>query len=69
MTIKKTIITILSFLLFLPQLGVAQECMIGEVRYFAGNFAPRSWALANGQLTPHIPKPSTIFDSWDNLRR
>jgi microcystin-dependent protein len=26
------------------------ECMIGEVRMFAGNFAPRSWALANGQI-------------------
>ena len=28
------------------------ECMIGEVRMFAGNFAPRSWALTNGQLLP-----------------
>ena len=28
----------------------AQECMIGEVRMFGGNFAPRSWMLAEGQL-------------------
>jgi microcystin-dependent protein len=28
----------------------AQECFIGELRMFAGNFAPRSWALAQGQL-------------------
>lgn len=28
----------------------AQECFIGEVRMFAGNFAPRSWAFADGQL-------------------
>jgi microcystin-dependent protein len=26
------------------------EPMIGEVRMFAGNFAPRSWALCEGQL-------------------
>ena len=24
--------------------------MIGEVRIFAGNFAPRGWALCEGQL-------------------
>ncbi len=28
----------------------AQECFIGEVRMFAGNFAPRGWALAQGQI-------------------
>ena len=28
----------------------AQEPMIGEVRFFAGNFAPRGWALCDGQL-------------------
>jgi microcystin-dependent protein len=33
-----------------PQTASAQDCMIGEVRYFAGNFAPRNWAFANGQL-------------------
>ncbi|MFT5385336.1 MAG: microcystin-dependent protein [Saprospiraceae bacterium] len=26
------------------------EPMIGEIRMFAGNFAPRSWALCDGQL-------------------
>ena len=30
----------------------AQECFIGEVRLFAGNFAPRNWALCDGQLLP-----------------
>jgi len=25
---------------------------IGEIRYFAGNFAPRGWALCQGQLMP-----------------
>lgn len=28
------------------------EPMIGEVRIFAGNFAPRSWAFCHGQLLP-----------------
>lgn len=28
----------------------SQECMIGEVRMFAGNFAPRNWAFCDGQL-------------------
>ena len=26
------------------------EGTIGEIRYFAGNFAPRSWALCQGQI-------------------
>ncbi len=26
------------------------EPFIGEIRMFAGNFAPRSWALCDGQL-------------------
>lgn len=26
------------------------EGMIGEIRWFAGNFAPRSWAFCDGQL-------------------
>lgn len=28
------------------------EGCIGEIRMFAGNFAPRSWALCDGQLLP-----------------
>lgn len=28
----------------------AQDGMIGEVKLFAGNFAPRNWALCQGQL-------------------
>ena len=30
----------------------ADEPFIGEVRWFAGNFAPRGWALCDGQLLP-----------------
>lgn len=28
----------------------AQECFLGEVKMFAGNFAPRGYAFAHGQL-------------------
>jgi microcystin-dependent protein len=36
------------------------EGMIGEVRVFAGNFAPRSWALCEGQLLS-IAQNSALF--------
>lgn len=38
----------------------AQEAMLGEVRLFAGNFAPRGWALCQGQLLP-ISKNTALF--------
>ncbi|MFK5878606.1 MAG: tail fiber protein [Flavobacteriaceae bacterium] len=38
----------------------AQEAMIGEVKMFAGNFAPRGWAFCNGQLLP-ISQNSALF--------
>lgn len=28
------------------------EGTIGEVKYFAGNFAPRNWAFCQGQMMP-----------------
>lgn len=30
----------------------AQECTIGEVKWFAGNFAPRGWFALEGQTLP-----------------
>ena len=36
----------------------AQECFIGELRHFGGNFAPRSWALAQGQLLAISQNPA-----------
>ena len=36
------------------------EGMIGEIRMFGGNFAPRSWALCEGQLLP-ISQNSALF--------
>lgn len=36
------------------------EGFLGEVRIFAGNFAPRSWAFCEGQLLP-ISQYSALF--------
>ncbi len=41
----------LALSLGVPQTARAdQECFLGEVRMFAGNFAPRNWVLAQGQV-------------------
>lgn len=44
---KKTLLTLM---LFVSILTSAQEAFIGEIKMFAGNFAPRGWALCDGQL-------------------
>lgn len=36
------------------------EPFIAEIRIFAGNFAPRGWALCNGQLMP-ISQNTALF--------
>jgi len=36
------------------------EPFLGEIRMFAGNFAPQGWALCNGQLLP-IAQYSALF--------
>lgn len=46
---------IILLLVFLISVGLtnkvnAQDAMLGEVKMFAGNFAPRGWALCDGQL-------------------
>lgn len=38
----------------------AQDCYLGEVRMFAGNFSPRGWAAAEGQLLP-ISQNTALF--------
>jgi len=46
-----TAICLLGFLVMLaPPSVMAQESFIGEIRMFAGNFAPRGWAFCDGQL-------------------
>lgn len=37
----------------LPHVAAAQTaCLMGEVRWFAGDFEPQKWRFANGQLLP-----------------
>ena len=48
-------------LLLLLACGVkAQDAYIGEIRMFAGNFAPKGWALCDGQLLP-ISQNQALF--------
>ena len=45
---KKLIIPILALLITVPLM--AQEPFLGEIKMFAGNFAPRGWAFCDGQI-------------------
>lgn len=40
--------------------ALAQDCFIGEVKWFGGNFAPLGWAISEGQLLP-ISQNSALF--------
>jgi len=42
------------------------EAMIGEIRMFAGNFAPRGWALCEGQILSSTEHP-TLFSILQSL--
>ena len=42
---------------------------IAEIVMFGGNFAPRGWALCDGQLLPIAQNTSAIFASRDNIWR
>lgn len=47
---KKRIIFFAILVFSLTNFSQAQEGFIGEIRMFAGNFAPRNWAFCDGQL-------------------
>tara|TARA_Y100001938_G_C7902494_1_gene335409 strand:- start:209 stop:688 length:480 start_codon:yes stop_codon:yes gene_type:complete len=58
---KKVILVLLLSMTFMSPTEIkAQEGFIGEVRMFAGTFAPRGWALCQGQLLP-ISSNSALF--------
>ena len=46
----RKVIILLAFMLASFTSAHAQEAFIGEIRLFAGNFAPRGWAFCEGQL-------------------
>lgn len=55
---KKTF-TLFAFILL--SLGAfAQDPFLGEIRIFAGNYAPRGWAFCDGQLLP-ISQNTALF--------
>jgi len=39
---------------------------IGEIRMFAGNFAPRGWALCNGQILP-VSQNDALFSLFGTI--
>jgi len=47
---KKSIFIILILSFSFTQNNYAQEQLIGEIRMFAGNFAPRGWSFCDGQI-------------------
>ena len=57
---KLLLITILFTSLSYTNEASAQDAMLGEIRLFAGNFAPRGWALCEGQLLS-ISSNSALF--------
>ncbi|WP_191861093.1 phage tail protein [Hanstruepera ponticola] len=57
---KKQIIILCLLLLSVIGNLQAQEPFIGEIRMFAGNFAPRGWAFCDGQLLP-ISQNQALF--------
>lgn len=57
---KVKFIVFFTFLLLSVSTSSAQEPLIGEIKMFAGNFAPRGWAFCDGQLLP-ISQNSALF--------
>lgn len=58
---KIKLISILFILFFsIPSDVDAQDQLLGEIRMFAGNFAPRGWAFCDGQLLS-ISSNSALF--------
>jgi microcystin-dependent protein len=44
----------------IPENAAMSEPLLGEIRMFAGNFAPRGWAMCDGRLLS-ISQNSTLF--------
>lgn len=51
---------ILLVFLSISNINAQQEGFLGEVKMFAGNFAPRGWAFCDGQLLP-ISQNQALF--------
>jgi len=49
---KKYFISFTFFIIFRLAFAQGGEQYLGEIKLFSGNFAPKGWALCNGQLLP-----------------
>lgn len=56
----KKYILLLIFILSVNFKLYSQDQFVGEIRMFAGNFAPEGWALCNGQVLP-IAQNTALF--------
>ena len=56
----KKIILSLVLIISISISSFCQDQYIGEIRLFAGNFAPRGWAFCNGQTLP-IQQYAAVF--------
>lgn len=58
---KKLLLVLLVAMTFMSTTEVkAQDSFLGEVKIFAGNFAPRDWAPCDGRLIP-ISQNAALF--------
>lgn len=55
------ILAALAFILTCAVPAAAQQPFIGQIKLFAGNFAPQGWMLCNGQLLP-IAQYDALFN-------
>ena len=65
MNLKIKFIALLFICLLSTTTSNAQEPMLGEVKIFAGNFAPRGWAFCDGQILP-ISQNTALFSLLGN---
>jgi len=61
-SLKKAAVSVLllTCAMFTTPVAMADEPFVGEMRWFAGNFAPRGWALCDGQMLP-IAQHTALF--------
>jgi microcystin-dependent protein len=57
---KKLSSALISVALMAQMAHAWPECGLGEIKIFAGNFAPRNWMFCDGQLLP-IAQNSALF--------
>ncbi len=57
---KIRLLILLLFSCFSSQFSSAQDSYVGEIRMFAGNYAPVGWAFCDGSLVP-ISENETLY--------